>query len=127
MPEHTTHRRFTLLCAYPALRLPCCALIPLFAYHLPVVRLPCCVLIFLRTYPAVPLFFFALNFLRAYPPAPVFFDALPAVPTSRLSLTTYPAVPLSALRLPLTLLCLYFSTHLSALPYRDDKIFQFAF
>src|SRR6266480_3995498 len=30
-------------------------------------HLPCCALIFLRTYPAVPLFFYALTLLRTYP------------------------------------------------------------
>src|SRR6266480_55478 len=87
---------------------------PLFAYHL-----PCC------TEYSVPLFFYALTllcriFLRAtllFPP--IFFFALCCV-LIPLFVTTYPAVPLffyalllrpPSFRLPLTLLCPYFSAH----------------
>ncbi len=41
--------------------LPCYAIIPLYAYYL-----PCCAFIFLRTYPAVHLFFSALTLLCTY-------------------------------------------------------------
>jgi len=63
------YRFFALTLSYPAVplslfdyHLPCCAIIPRFDYHL-----PCRNLIFLRTYPAVTLFFFALTLLRLYP------------------------------------------------------------
>ena len=80
-----------LLC-YPAmllffftLSLPCCALFPLFAYHLPCRALP----YFIFTYPAVPLmFFFAPTLL-----CPKFF------------FRTHPAVLFSRFAIPLTLLC----------------------
>src|SRR6266480_2370937 len=74
----------TLLCPYFAARLPCCALI-LFALTLLCpcfyFRFTCCALIFpcaypaahyfLRTYPAVPLFFYAVT-----PAVPLFFCVL---------------------------------------------------
>jgi len=45
----------TLPCPCFNFRLPCCA----FFFSLPAVRLPCCALVLIFAYPAVPLFFFA--------------------------------------------------------------------
>ncbi len=131
----------TLLCSYPALRLPLTLLCPYFFSRLSYsavpldyfffialtllalkkkifffaptllplffcVRsnyLPCCALIFLRTYPTVPLFFYALAlhpyFILTYPDVRLFFCVLtllccyftftyPAVPLSRFTITT---------------------------------------
>ncbi len=73
---------FTRLFLYPAVRLPLTLLWPYFFFSS---HLPCCAIIFLHTYPAVPLFLFALTLPRcAYPAA----------------LTPYSAA--------LTLLCPYF-------------------
>ena len=104
---------------YPALRLPLTLLCP---------HLFFCALILLCTYRAVPLFFFVLS----YPAAPYFFffflrgllcyavpllclyPALrfsPAEPLSALRLPLTLLKPYPALRLPLTLLCPYFSSH----------------
>ena len=63
----------------------------------------CCALILHCTYPAVPLFFFALTLLCTYPAfrlpltllCPYYFlRTYLAVPLSRFTITTYPAVPL---------------------------------
>src|SRR6266480_5386038 len=67
--------------------------------------LVCCALILHCTYPAVPLFFFALTLLCTYPAFRlplnlpccaliIFLRTYLAVPLSRFTITTYPAVPL---------------------------------
>ena len=89
-------------------------------------RLPCCALIFLRTYPAVSLFFYALStllclsdilfsltvpcayFISTYPAVPLFYFTYPAgplfyfhLPCCALNfLRTYPVVPSFCFHLP---------------------------
>ena len=54
--------------------------------------LPCCDLIFLRTYPAVTLFFFALTLLcLTYPAVPLFSTRLPCYALIFILLRTYTA------------------------------------
>ena len=73
----------TVLCYYFSSH-SCRLIMPLFDYHL-----PCRAHIFLRSYPAVPLFLFALTLLFPY-----FSSHLPCC--ALIFLRTYPAVPLSA-------------------------------
>src|SRR5690348_4747019 len=92
-------------------------------FSLHVLTLPCLNFFFVRT-PCCAFFFSCTHLSYAKNNVAAWWDIYPAVPFSRFSLTTYPAVPLlilfsltllypfPAFRLPLTLLCPYFSSHL---------------
>src|SRR6266480_3311981 len=97
------NQRYHIRCVYRELQLP---FIPFFSLSLAYVGnilvrryrplTPCCALIFLRTYPAVPLKFFALN----YPAVRLFSSRLPCCALIRFTLTTSaqppsPSAPLS--------------------------------